>query len=297
MAIPEAQLDTWCKQGATVTSASTYATIKGALEDSSAGYSGKNFSIYLQGSYGNDTNIFSESDVDVVIQLNSAFYQDISKLTQGEKELYEKSFSNAVYTYSDFKKDVEAALKKAFGVDVKVGKKAIKITASGNRRSADVIAACQYRRYLKFNGVNDQDYVEGIYFESSDGVAIKNYPKVHSKNLTAKHKDTNGMLKPMVRILKNMRSRMVDHGLLKEGIAPSYYVEGLFYNVPSEQFVSNSYGDTFCNGINWLLKADKAKLVCANWQYYLLGSSNVQWTETDFHTFLSEVCDFWKNWE
>jgi len=46
----------------------------------------------------------------------------------------------------------------------------------------------------------------------------------------------------MSRILKNMRSYMVDRNLLKAGVAPSYYVEGLFYNVPKEQYVSTSYG-------------------------------------------------------
>ena len=104
------------------------------------------------------------------------------------------------------------------------------------------------------------------------------------------------MLKPMARILKNMRSRMVEQASLKDGVAPSYYVEGMFYNVPKDQYVSTSYGDTFCNGINWLLKADKSKLVCANWQYYLLGNSNVQWNMADFDVFIDALCKLWKEW-
>jgi len=80
----------------------------------------------------------------------------------------------------------------------------------------------------------------------------------------------------MVRILKNMRSRMVEDDLLRDGAAPSYYVEGISITCLPLEYVSTSFGDTFCNGINWLLKADKSKLVCANWQYYLLGNLNVQ---------------------
>ncbi len=49
---------------------------------------------------------------------------------------------------------------------------------------ADVIVAMKYRRYLKFNGTWDQDYVEGIVFYISSWEQIINYPKPHSKNLT-----------------------------------------------------------------------------------------------------------------
>ncbi len=66
MPIPEAQLETWSSQGAITTSASTYQTIRNALEASTAGYAGKDYNIFLQGSYGNDTNIFAESVVDVI---------------------------------------------------------------------------------------------------------------------------------------------------------------------------------------------------------------------------------------
>ena len=59
MGIPEAQLETWSHQGAIATSRDTYIAIANALRDSSAGYANKDFDIYLQGSYGNDTNIYA----------------------------------------------------------------------------------------------------------------------------------------------------------------------------------------------------------------------------------------------
>ena len=69
MAIPEAELDTWSHQGSITQSASTYASIKRALEAPDSRYAGKHYEVFLQGSYGNDTNIYAESDVDVVIGL------------------------------------------------------------------------------------------------------------------------------------------------------------------------------------------------------------------------------------
>lgn len=89
---------------------------------------------------------------------------------------------------------------------------------------------------------------------------------------------------------------MADDGTIKAGVAPSYCIEGLFYNVPPTEYVRTSYGDTFVRGLNWLLKADPNKLVCANWRYYLLGNSNVQWNKADFDTFLDRACKTWNQW-
>ena len=48
MPIPEAQLETWSKQGSVTQSRNTYATVKVALEASGAPYAGKNYGPYMQ---------------------------------------------------------------------------------------------------------------------------------------------------------------------------------------------------------------------------------------------------------
>ena len=73
LAIPETQLDTWAKQGSITGSSTTYNHIKGTLEAGTTPYAGKTYRVFLQGSYGNDTNIYSESDVDIVISSNQRF--------------------------------------------------------------------------------------------------------------------------------------------------------------------------------------------------------------------------------
>ena len=74
MAIPESQLETWSHQGSVTQSSNTYNTIKSVLEASTTPYADKNFEVFLQGSYGNDTNIYAESDVDIVIRLDDCFH-------------------------------------------------------------------------------------------------------------------------------------------------------------------------------------------------------------------------------
>lgn len=296
MAIPNTQLETWAHQGSITQSSNTYNSIKAVLEAKGTPFSDKNYKVFLQGSYGNDTNIYSESDVDIVIKLNSCFQHDLSQLPVEQQDAFKKSHTDATYTHVNFKADVLSVLSEQYGKDVDAGEKAIVIAATSNRRKADVIAAIQYRRYQKFLSASDQTYDEGICFYTSSGTKIANYPKQHSDNLTKKHQVTSKLFKPMARILKNLRSRLVKEGMLESGTAPSYYIEGLLYNVPDKMFVTN-YEDTFINVINWILDADRAKFVCANEQYYLFhDDSPVTWRAEKCDVFLNSTVELWKQW-
>ena len=296
MAIPESQLDTWSHQGSITQSSITYNSIKTTLDATDTPYSAKTHKVFLQGSYGNDTNIYSESDVDIVIRLDDCFQHDLLQLPAEQQEAFKTSHSDATYTHQDFKADVLSVLSSKYGNDVDSGEKAIAIAASGNRRKSDVIAAIQYRRYHKFLSNSDQSYDEGICFYTNTGTEIANYPKQHSENLTTKHQGTSNWFKPMARILKNMRSRLIAEGMLENGVAPSYYLEGLLYNVPNDKF-GKSYDDTFVNAINWILEADRSKFLCANQQYYLLfEDSPVTWRAEKCDKFLDAAVDLWKQW-
>ncbi len=297
MPIPESQLETWFHQGLITQSSSTYNSIKNALESSTTPYAGKNFKVFLQGSYGNDTNIYAESDVDIVIRLDDCFFSDVDELSEEEKASHKQAFSDATYTHVDFKRDVLSVLTTQYGSAVKAGDKAIAIDANGSRRKSDVIVATQFRRYSKFRSTSDSEYVEGICFFNAVGERIANYPKQHSANLTTKHQASSKWLKPMARVFKNMRSRMVDDGLIKAGIAPSYYLEGLLYNVPNEELTS-SYEDCVVNTLNWYRqKAKKVDFVCANEQYYLLrDGSHTCWPQANCDAFIEAAIELWNEW-
>lgn len=295
MPIPENQLETWSHQGSITQSSQTYASIKSALSASDSGYIAKDYEVFLQGSYGNDTNIYSESDVDVVIRLDSTFHHDLTELPADQATNFRATHPNATYRHSDFKQDVEKALSKSFGDYVKPGNKAIKILASGNRRNADVIVATQFRRYHRFISTTNQVYDAGICLFTSAGNMIVNYPKYHSQNCTTKHQLTNGCYKPIVRLVKNMHRKLVEEGRIDKSIAPSYFIEGLLFNVPNDKFSSN-YGDTFVECYNWIQQADKTKFVTPSKQHYLLGNSPVTWPQANFERFLTELKSLWTNW-
>jgi hypothetical protein len=268
--------------------------VRTALLDAKANYAGKEFEVFLQGSYGNDTNIYAESDVDTVIRLDSIYGYDVSALPPDQLAAFQQSFSKATYTFAEFKNGVVTRLTNAFAAaNVTPGNKAIKIKANSSRRSADVVVCYQHRRYTRFISLSDQAYVTGVTFPTTSSGTIINYPKHHSDNCTTKHQATNSWFKPTVRIFKNMRSKLVDQGKIAKDTALSYYIEGMLWNVPNDQFGSN-YQTTCVNCINWLWQTDRSKLKCANEQYWLLGQSNVQWTTAKCDAFLNAVIQLWK---
>jgi hypothetical protein len=295
MPIPESQLDTWSHQGAGVGSKDTYATVKLALENSDAPYASKSFNVFLQGSYCNDTNIYAESDVDVVIRLDSIYYPDLSALSSVSKTAYERDRTPVTYSLESFKQGVLSTLTRRFGPATKAGKKAITIDASGSRRKADVIVAALHKKFHEYP-VKTKPPTEGILFLTDTGNRVTNFPKLHSDNCTTKHQATASWFKPAVRIMKNMRKRLVDTGQLRSGAAPSYFIEGLLYNVPNDRFGTN-YGSTIYKALAWLTSVDRSKLICANEQYPLIrDTADVCWRPADADAFINAAVTLWNNW-
>lgn len=296
MAISEAQLNIWSKQGSITQSATTYATIKGVLENPASPYYPKSFEPFLQGSYGNDTNVYSESDVDIVMLLTSVYYYDLSNMTESEQAAYNAQRTPGSYTHAEFKTAVTGWLTKEFGPTVKAGKKAIRIPGNGTRRDADVLIASAFRRYLGYSSANPNNYHKGICFWLPDGTRVENFPKQHSANCTTKHQNTSSRFKPMVRIWKNLRNRMVADATITKALAPSYFIEGMLWNVPNSLFV-NSYVDTFINCFNWVEKSDHSTLTTASGLHWLArDNSHTCWPTQDLKSFLEEVKSTWNNW-
>jgi hypothetical protein len=127
--------------------------------------------------------------------------------------------------------DAETWIKRLYN-GVQVGKKAVLIPGNNDRRNADVVIAQRFRRYYSYE---PRHYYKGVAFYAN-GQRIENFPKQHSENCTAKHKATNNSFKRMVQVFKNTRNAMIEKGLLAEGVAPSYFLDGMLYNVPNEKF-------------------------------------------------------------
>lgn len=276
MAIPSAQLETWSHQGAIATSSDTYQRVRSVLLDSNAPYADKDFEVFLQGSYGNDTNIYAESDVDVVIQLNSTFNSNKTELPRDQLAYHDMDYSSATYYASNFRQDVIKVLSDCYGWrNVEDGKKSVKLLGVASLRKTDVVVCTQYRRYAYYYGPTQCSYVEGMMI-SNQGESVVNYPKLHSAALTDKHQRTCNRFKPLVRVLKNIKTRMVSTGYIGEKTAASYNLECWMYNAPDELFVYD-LRTRFLNVCNWLLSQSPSCFVMPHGQFKLIGSQNNQW--------------------
>jgi len=288
MSIPGSQLETWSHQGAIVTAKNTHESIRNAL-DCLKWPDNVQYEAYLQGSYKNDTNIYGDMDVDVVVQLNSTFY---SNLTEEQKRAL--GLEPVPYGWAEFRRDVLSALQTYYGTQAVVeGNKCLKLTAGGGRLPADVVVCAQYRWY---QSVHAEDFVEGMAFWQHNSVQMTvNYPKIHYENGVKKHQDTEGRFKPVVRMFKNLRNFLILGDFIPGDLAPSYFVECALYNVPNDSF-SSSYQDTFCAAVNWLLGTDLTSLRFQNGQLGLCGDESVQWPVQKARQLLQQLVSLWNSW-
>lgn len=294
MAVPESQLETWSHQGAIAQSRDTYATVKSVLENSNSPYYPKDFHIRLQGSYANDTNVYRDSDVDLLIRLDSTFYHDALTLPGDQYRIFERRFpGTATYGLPDFRIEVANWLRQNFG-KVVVGQKAIFIPGDGSRRDCDVLPCARFKYYYRITE-HDESFADGICFFLGDGTRIVNFPVQHSDNCTAKHKEAHQWFKPTVRLYKNMRNYLINQNILQDGVAPSYFIEGMLWNVPSEKFGTN-FESTFIETFNYVADADRSLFKCANGIHPLLGTTPVNWSADDCRSYLIGLRDLWNKW-
>lgn len=292
--IPEAQLTTWSQIGATTSATRTYDSVKAAL--GAATWNPQHVpQVYLQGSYRNDTNVYAESDVDVVVELDNVWHRDLSGLTQQQVAAYHSAHEAASYEWQHLHTDTLSALRDYFGPGaVSIGRKSIKVDTP--HRRADVIVAIQHRRYLRFISTTDQNFVPGITLHiRPENRWIVSYPKFHYDNGVLKSARTNGWYKPTVRILKNARRYLVEQGTLNADHAPSYAIECLVYSVPDNYF-GPTYRDTFCNVVNWANAGNVPGIRRVSEQGICVGNGPEQWPFANATLFLDALVALWNGW-
>ena len=290
MAISNLQLNTWSHQGSITNSADTANSIKYALNNNLKVPNGVTYEVYLSGSYKNDTNVYGESDVDTVVELTSSFYHN---LNEPEKQNF--GFISAEYGYFDFKQAVIKCLNDYYGEKhIDVGSKAIKIyPPNSNRLHADVLVCSTYRLYTDRS--KETAYIKGVAFYIKNSLTrVINFPRRHSDNDTVKHQATASRFKPTVRIIKNMRNRLVANGAFTKKKAPSYFIECLLYNVPNVNFVSDN-STTIYNVLLYLNNSNWDSFICTNGITPLWGSSTETWDQTSAREFLAALIKLWND--
>ncbi|GIW59194.1 MAG: nucleotidyltransferase [Patescibacteria group bacterium] len=232
----------------------------------------------------------------MIVQLSQTFYHDISKLSQGEVASFKSRYPDATYSWWEFRADVLGALQLHYGSqNVSEGNKCINCRKE-YLLEADVVPCANYRSYQSLSPYTGESYVEGMTFWTRRELRqVINYPKQHISNGARKNEEARGEYKASIRMFKNARNYLIDKKLVPDGIAPSYFIEGLLYNVPAQLFGSNRQR-TYEGVVGWLLNANRDGFICQNGQVALFGSTPEQWNKEDALTMIAAWQVLWNKW-
>ncbi len=298
MVISNSQLETWSHQGAIQGSQATHQSIRTCLSQYQFP-EGIDYCVYLQGSYKNSTNIYANSDVDVIVQLDSTLKSDLRELNERQKEIHAIKYSKATYLLSDFKADVLKALRNYYDSSkISVGNKAISLEGYSGRLNADIITCVQFRYFWDVSEHSSDRYTQGIAFQTASNNWINSYPNQHYDNGITKMSNTSQKYKSTIRIYKNLKVRMIKNSYIPDSLCTSYYLECLLHNSPDRHFSGDFYDRTL-NTLKWLNENNDGFVNFKHQHnlYDLFGPGADRWDSKSAIEFVDQVVEFWNDWE
>ena len=272
--------------------------IKTAI-DRSAKLQARKILVFTQGSFRNRVNVRQDSDVDVGVMLYEYF---LSQYPEGKRHA-DFGNSDADYSFSQFKDELEEALVDYFGRSVVTrGNKAFDIKATQTQVEADVVPLFEFRRYWE-NG----SYRAGVALIPDNSVRrIENYPErlidywpstpLHYENGVSKNTATSRRFKGLVRILKKLRIELEDAGNAQVTAIPGYLLECLTWNAPNGCFDHYTWEDRVQSVLRFLWQKTKDATLCDKWCEvdnikYLFHPVQL-WTREQAHAFINAAWDY-----
>ena len=200
-------------------------------------YGTRKVRLFVQGSYANNTNVRTQSDVDIAVVQEDVFTTEYRTAASGFPQSdSDYNFCTATPSEKSFKDEVQECLERKFGRDVERKNKSIKIHGNSYRKDADSVPCRRYRDYRNDYRKDENNYVRGIVIFPDDGGSIINYPEQHIENGKKKNNDTNRYYKKMVRIIKKMRYLMCECGYKEAEQVSSFGLESHLWNLPNSLF-------------------------------------------------------------
>lgn len=257
-----------------------------AIRDALASYKGwakeTQYDIFLQGSYKNDTNLRRDSDVDVVVQLSARLRPRVAALSGFQLE-QDQSHKIAYEKWRSFRAQVLKALRARCGTKaVTAGRKSLKLAKGKIPVSADVVVTLRYETGLTFYLAGERRWVVS-------------YPQQHYEGGHKKELATEGRYKRTIRMFKAARNHLVENHAIRDGIAPSYFIECLLYNVPNNLF-RPSFGQSYCGVVEYLAAASLQQFKCQNGVRKLFGPSRDPWSVDEAQKFVWALGQLWEKW-
>jgi hypothetical protein len=251
----------------------------------------RKFQVYASGSYRNNTNIQSESDIDVAVVFQDIVYNELPANGSLTLEMLGVTTS-AKHSLAGSREDVGKALVQAFGPNgVTPGDKAFDVRETKTRLDADVAVFLEHRQYSGAKDANGAwTYHSGVEMRprSDSDRRIINWHQQHYDQGVTRNTATKRRFKRVVRILKRLRDEM-------GADVPSFLIECLCFNAPDACFnkMEHTYYDDVAAVIAELWNATgkpelTSKLLEVSRMKWLFGSGN-QWKPESAREFLQNA--------
>ncbi|MFL1527198.1 nucleotidyltransferase [Pseudomonas sp. O230] len=235
--------------------------------------------VYAKGSYANNTNVRSDSDVDIAVECTEVLYWEESEkgdYTPGEPY-------DGIWTPAKLRAELLSAMKAKFPGQVdSTGTTAIQINSNSSRVDADVVPCFSYQYHMS------HETRDGTRIFKTDGSSIVNYPAQQMENGIAKNKRTGGSYKKGARLLKRIENAMAEDRIFRE--LPSFFMECLAYNCPDAVFSHSTWTECLRSMLFHIWdnlqgdEPDSGRWVEVNECFYLFHSGQ-KWTREDGREF------------
>jgi hypothetical protein len=243
--------------------------------DSHEPFNNCSLKVYAKGSYANNTNVRSDSDVDVAVECTECQYWG-----ESEKGNHPSSGSyKGIWIPAKLRTELLSALYTKFPGQVdSSGTTAIQLNSNSARVDADVVPCFSYRYYMN-HGSRD-----GTKIFKTDGSSIVNYPIQQKENGTAKNNRTGYAYKKGARLLKRIENAMAQDDTFRE--LPSFFLECLAYNCPDHVFSHSTWTERLRAMLFYIwdnLQGDEpaeCRWLEVN-ECYFLFHSDQKWTRKD----------------
>lgn len=251
------------------------------------GFEDCSLKVFAKGSYANNTNVRSDSDVDVAVKCTNVQYW--GEHTQGAHP--PSSGYSGPWTPSKLRSELVAALRAKFPGQVDTsGSTAIHIDATSTRVDIDVVPCFDYRYYFSATSWRD-----GAKVFKKDGSSIVNYSDQQLTHGNAKNTRTRRYYKRTVRILKRLENAMVEADYHRE--VPSFFVECLVYNISDSILLLPTWTETVSRTLAYIwsgLEGSEPSNAGDRWlevnECKYLFSNAQPWSRTDGRDF---ACAGW----
>lgn len=254
--------------------------------DSHEPFNSCSLNVFAKGSYANNTNVRTDSDVDISVECTEVLYwKESEKGNSPPSKSYE-----GVWTPEKLRAELVSAMNAKFPGQVDTsGSTAIQINSSSARVDADVVPCFSYRYYMKYRTR------EGTKIFKTNGSSIVNYPVQQMENGTAKNKATSYAYKKGARLLKRIENAMAADGTFRE--LPSFFMECLAYNCPDDVFAHSTWTERLRAMLFYIWDSlqgdepDEGRWLEVNECFFLFHSEQ-KWTRKDGRDFAKAAWNY-----